>query len=94
MAPPRPNKARGFPRKPVRVEATPMAPPRPNEARGFPGKPVRVEAKPMAPTVPKRSSWFPMHTHPRRTQCGVGADERFVTGVEYAGARIPDAPLW
>jgi hypothetical protein len=52
-----------------------------------------AEAKPMAPTAPKRSWWCPGRTHPRRTQCGVGADERVVTHAECASARIPDAPL-
>jgi hypothetical protein len=47
----------------------------------------------MAPTAPKRSRWFPMQTRPRRTQCGVGADECFVTRVECARTQIPDAPL-
>ena len=52
-----------------------------------------AEAQPMAPTAPNRSPWFPWQTHPRRTQCGVGADEPFVTNVKCARARIPDAPL-
>ena len=34
-----------------------------------------------------------MQTRPRRTQCGVGADDTFVTNAERARARIPDAPL-
>ncbi|RKE25320.1 hypothetical protein B0G76_6847 [Paraburkholderia sp. BL23I1N1] len=54
---------------------------------------LRAEAKPMAPTKRKRSPRFPRQTHPRRTQCGVGADEPLVTNGECAGARIPDAPL-
>ncbi|CAE6749368.1 hypothetical protein R69658_02641 [Paraburkholderia aspalathi] len=40
-----------------------------------------------------RSLWFPMQTRPRRTQCGVGADEPLVTNAECARTRIPDAPL-
>jgi hypothetical protein len=36
---------------------------------------------------------FPWQPHPRRTQCGVGADEPFVTEAECATTRIPDAPL-
>src|SRR5579859_1405998 len=52
-----------------------------------------AEAKPMAPTDLNRSPWFPMQTRPRRTQCGVGADESFVTSAECARTRIPDAPL-
>ena len=38
-----------------------------------------AEAKPMAPTAHKRSARFPWQTHPRRTQCGVGADDGCVT---------------
>ena len=34
-----------------------------------------------------------MQTRPRRTQCGVGADDSFVTSAECARARIPVAPL-
>src|ERR1700756_1024009 len=40
-----------------------------------------------------RSPWFPMQTRPRRTQCGVGADESFVTSAERGRARIPVVPL-
>ena len=29
------------------------------------------------PAAQKRSPWFPLQTRPRRTQCGVGADESF-----------------
>jgi hypothetical protein len=46
----------------------------------------------MVPTR-KRRLWFPRPTPPRRTQCGVGADEPLVTNAECARARIPDAPL-
>ncbi|CAE6761319.1 hypothetical protein R69746_03404 [Paraburkholderia aspalathi] len=52
-----------------------------------------AEAKPTAPTDLERSPWFPMQTRPRRTQCGVGADDSFVTNAECARARIPVAPL-
>jgi hypothetical protein len=45
------------------------------------------------PTSRKRDSWFPMQTHPRRTQCGVGANESFVANAECARTQIPDAPL-
>jgi len=41
----------------------------------------------------KRSRWFPWQTRPRRTQCGVGADECLVANADCAGTRIPDAPL-
>ena len=34
-----------------------------------------------------------MQTRPRRTQCGVGADDSFVTSAERGRARIPVAPL-
>ena len=34
-----------------------------------------------------------MPTRPRRTQCGVGADDSFVTNAECERARIPVAPL-
>src|ERR1700739_4860672 len=34
-----------------------------------------------------------MQTRPRRTQCGVGADDSFVTSAECARTRIPVAPL-
>ena len=34
-----------------------------------------------------------MQTRPRRTQCGVGADDSFVTNAERGRARIPVAPL-
>ncbi|CAE6801057.1 hypothetical protein R20943_05235 [Paraburkholderia aspalathi] len=52
-----------------------------------------AEAKPTAPTARNRSRWFPMQTRPRRTQCGVGADDSFVTNAECERTRIPDAPL-
>ena len=52
-----------------------------------------AEAKPTAPTNLNRTPWFPKQTRPRRTQCGVGADESFVTSAECARARIPVAPL-
>ena len=52
-----------------------------------------AEAKPMAPTNLNRSWRFPMQTRPRRTQCGVGADDTFVTNAECARTRIPDVPL-
>ena len=52
-----------------------------------------AEAKPTAPTNQNRSPWFPLQTRPRRTQCGVGADESFVTSVECERTRIPVAPL-
>ena len=45
------------------------------------------------PPPPNETPWFAMQTHPRRTQCGVGAEEPFVTHAECARARIPDAPL-
>ena len=45
------------------------------------------------PTNQNRSRWFPLQTRPRRTQCGVGADESFVTNVERGRTRIPVAPL-
>ena len=41
----------------------------------------RAEAKPMAPTARKRSARFPWQTRPRRTQCGVGANDGCVTGA-------------
>jgi hypothetical protein len=60
----------------------------------LPFSPGRMaEAKPVVLAALNQSIWFPMQTHPRRTQCGVGADERVVTNVECARARIPDAPL-
>ena len=52
-----------------------------------------AEAKPTAPTNQNRSPWFPMQTRPRRTQCGVGADDSFVTNAECERTRIPVAPL-
>ncbi|MDR6410002.1 UNVERIFIED_ORG: hypothetical protein ABIC62_002171 [Burkholderia sp. 1595] len=44
---------------------------------------------------PRRTNapWFPWQPHPRRTQCGVGANDGFVTNAECARTRIPDAPL-
>ncbi|CAE6814243.1 hypothetical protein R69888_05799 [Paraburkholderia haematera] len=50
-------------------------------------------ARPMAPTTRNRSPWFPMQPRPRRTQCGVGTDDTFVTPAECARTQIPDAPL-
>ncbi|MBB4514749.1 hypothetical protein GGD68_003523 [Paraburkholderia fungorum] len=47
----------------------------------------------MAPAARNEAPRFPKQTRPRRTQCGVGADESFVNGAECAGAQIPDAPL-
>jgi len=47
----------------------------------------------MAPAARNEAPGFRWQTRPRRTQCGVGADESFVNGVECARARIPDAPL-
>src|ERR1700759_1358519 len=35
----------------------------------------------MAPTARKRSTRFPWWTRPRRTQCGVGANDGCVTGA-------------
>ena len=49
-----------------------------------------AEAKPTAPQDPNRSPRFPLQTRPRRTQCGVGADDSFVTNAECARTRIPD----
>ena len=61
---------------------------------GFPGEcraPRRGEAD--GPTNQNRSPRFPLQTRPRRTQCGVGADESFVTNAECARTRIPVVPL-
>jgi hypothetical protein len=41
------------------------------------------------PTDLNRSPWFPMQTRPRRTQCGVGADDSFVTSAR--GCEGPDS---
>ena len=71
----------------------PMARIRAQRSLGFPVRSVHRRGEADGPTAPNRSPGFPMQTHPRRTQCGVGADEPFVTNAECARARIPDAPL-
>gem|GEM_PF-6597339 len=45
------------------------------------------------PPLRERTRGFSWQTRPRRTQCGVGADDGFVTCIECARAPIPDAPL-
>jgi len=43
--------------------------------------------------VRKRSPWFPWQTPPRRTQCGVGADDGLVTDASCARDHPFIAPL-
>ena len=87
------NVAAGLLCRLVRAEAKPMAPTTRNRSPWCTTQPRSHRGEADGPTALKRSPWFPMQPHPRRTQCGVGADECFVTYAECASAPIPDAPL-